>query len=151
MAIDDDIRLFSTVSLFQGLAAEHLRLLAFGSERVVLREGRDLFRVNQVADCGFVVASGEIELHTETPEGKQSHGRFRKGALLGELALIASGRRPTNASAATEAEVIRVSRTVFLRILNEYPDVARQLHTRIAADFSKMAAKIARLGPSFSD
>ena len=151
MAIDDDIRLFSAVSLFQGLAPEHLRLLAFGSERLVLREGRDLFRANQVADCGFVVAVGEIELHTETPEGNQSHGRYKRGALIGELALIAPGRRPSNATAATEAEVVRISRAMFMRILNEYPDLARHLHTRIAADLSAMVAKVARLGSSFSD
>ena len=151
MAIDDDIRLFSAVSFFQGLTSEHLRLLAFGSERLVLREGRELFRANQAADCGFVVASGEIELHAEGPEGKQSHGRYKRGALLGELALIAPGRRPTFATAATESEVIRISRSSFLRIMTEYPEVAHLLHKRLSGDLTGMVRKIARLGPSFSD
>ncbi len=151
MAIDDDIRLFSAVSFFQGLSTEHLRLLAFGSERLVLREGRELFRANQAADCGFVVATGEIELHSDTPEGKRSHGRYNRGALIGELALIAPGRRPAFATAVTEAEVIRISRSSFLRILSEYPDLARALHARLTGELTGMIRKIVRLGPSFLD
>jgi CRP-like cAMP-binding protein len=151
MAIEDDIRLFSIVPFLQGFGPEALRLLAFGSERLVLRSGRELYRANQAADCGFVVSSGEIELSSETESGKQDHGRFGRGALLGELALIAPSRRPVNATAATEAEVVRISRSVFMRILGEYPEIAAKLHKRISAEFTGMAAKVAKLGPSFSD
>jgi CRP-like cAMP-binding protein len=151
MAIEDDIRLFSIVPFLQGFGPEALRLLAFGSERLVLRPGRELYRANQAADCGFVVSSGEIELSSETENGKQDHGRFGRGALLGELALIASARRPVNATAVTEAEVIRISRSVFMRILGEYPDIAAKLHQRISAELSGMASKVAALGPRFSD
>jgi CRP-like cAMP-binding protein len=149
MAIDDDILLFTKVSLFQGFAPEHLRLLAFGSEHLALRAGRDLYRESQVADCGFIVASGDIELHSETESGRQSHGRYQRGALLGELAMIAPGRRPCHATATVESEVIRISRAAFMRILNEYPDVARRLHSRIAGDLGALVEKVARLGPSF--
>ena len=151
MAIDDDIRLFSAVSLFKGLSPEHLRLLAFGSEHMALRAGRELFREGQPADCGYVVVNGEIELHSDNSGARESHGRFRRGALLGELALIAPGARPANATAATEAQVIRISRAAFMRVLGEYPDLAMALHRKISADFQGLAAKVARLGPSFRD
>jgi CRP-like cAMP-binding protein len=151
MAIEDDIRLFSIVPFLQGFGPEALRLLAFGSERLVLRPGRELYRANQAADCGFIVASGEILLSSDTVTGTQSHGRYGRGALLGELALIAPSRRPVNATAATEAEVVRISRSVFMRILGEYPDIAAKLHKRITAELSGMASKVAKLGPSFSE
>jgi CRP-like cAMP-binding protein len=151
MAIEDDIRLFSSVPFLQGFGPEPLRLLAFGSERLVLRPGRELYRANQAADCGFVVSSGEIELSSETERGNEIHGRFGRGALLGELALIAASRRPVNATAATEAEVVRISRSVFMRILGEYPEVAAKLHQRISTDLTGMASKIVRLEARFSD
>ena len=151
MAIDDDIQLFAKVSLFQGFAPEHLRLLAFGSEHLALRAGRDLYRESQVADCGFVVAAGDIELHSETEAGKKSHGHYQRGALLGELAMIAPGRRPCHATATAESEVIRISRAAFMRVLGEYPDVARALHKKVAADLHGLVEKVARLGPSFLD
>lgn len=150
MAIEDDIRLFSSVPFLQGFGPEPLRLLAFGSERLVLRPGRELYRTNQAADCGFVVSSGEIELTSETERGNESHGRFGRGALLGELALIAPSRRPVNATAATEAEVVRISRSVFMRILGEYPEVAVKLHKRISTEMTGMASKVVRLGAKFS-
>lgn len=151
MAIDDDIQLFSKVSLFQGFASEHLRLLAFGSEHLALRAGRDLFRESQVADCGFIVSAGDIELHSETETGRKSHGRYKRGALLGELAMIAPGRRPCHATATVESEVIRISRAAFMRVLGEYPDIALSLHKKVSADLRGLVEKVARLGPSFLD
>jgi CRP-like cAMP-binding protein len=151
VAIEDDIRLFSSVPFLREFGPEPLRLLAFGSERLVLRPGRELYRANQAADCGFIVSSGEVELSSETEHGTESHGRFGRGALLGELALIAPSRRPVNATAATEAEVVRISRSVFMRILGEYPEVAVKLHKRISAELTGMASKVVGLGAKFSD
>ena len=43
MALDDDIRILSSVSLFKGFTPEQLRLLAFGAENLKLSAGRELF------------------------------------------------------------------------------------------------------------
>ena len=83
--------------------------------------------------------------------GKKSHGHYQRGALLGELAMIAPGRRPCHATATTESEAIRISRAAFMRVLGEYPDVARSLHRKVAADLQGLVEKVGRLGPSFLD
>ena len=45
----------------------------------------------------------------------------RPPALLGELALVAETRRPATATAREPTSVLKVSRTLYRRILAEYP------------------------------
>ena len=62
MALDDDVRILSAVSLFEGFTVEQLRLLAFGADRILLPARRRLFREEDEADTAYVVVNGEIML-----------------------------------------------------------------------------------------
>jgi CRP-like cAMP-binding protein len=80
-----------------------------------------------------------------SPEFRRTYAR-----ILGELALIAETERLTGAIAQTDVTVIRLSRSMFRRILEEFPDTAIHLRARIAEDLQAMLARInavvARLG-----
>ena len=151
MALDDDIRILSTVGLFEGFTQEQLRLLAFGTETTHLAAERKLYREEDEADSAYVVISGRILLYRETPKGERIVvGNAGTGSILGELALIADTRRLTSASAAEDSEVLRLNRKMFRRILEEYPDIAMQLHQRISDELQSMVRRIEQLGPRFS-
>ncbi|TPM30114.1 cyclic nucleotide-binding domain-containing protein [Mesorhizobium sp. B2-3-4] len=150
MALDDDIRILSAVRLFEGFTQEQLRLLAFGAETTLLNADRKLYREDDEADSAYVVVSGEIALYREQDGERIPIGTAGPGTMLSELALIADTRRLTSASAATDAEVIRLSRKMFRRILEEYPEVALKLHQRISEEFQAMIRRIEALGPRFS-
>jgi CRP-like cAMP-binding protein len=149
MALEDDIRILQRVRLLEGFSPEQLRLLAFGAESLRIKSGRDLYAEGADADCAYVVANGEIELYRETQGKRVPAGRAGPGALLGELALIAGGTRPTSAVAVHDADVIRLGRTVFRRILEEYPDLAATLHQRIAGELSDMVTRLERVKAKF--
>jgi CRP-like cAMP-binding protein len=142
MALEDDIRTLQRVRLLDGFSAEQLRLLAFGAESLRIKAGRDLYAEGADADCAFVVASGEIELYREHDGRRDVTGRAGPGALLGELSLIAGGKRPTSAVAVHDTEVIRLGRTLFRRILEEYPDLAVILHKRIAGELNELVSRL---------
>jgi CRP-like cAMP-binding protein len=110
MAIEDDIRILETVGLFGTFTRDQLRLLAFGTERLVLREGRELYREGQAADCAYVIDRGEISLFREGPSGRMILKTVGPGAVLGEMAIIAQTKRLTSAMAETDTEVIRLNR-----------------------------------------
>ncbi|QPC90147.1 cyclic nucleotide-binding domain-containing protein [Mesorhizobium sp. INR15] len=150
MALDDDIRILSAVRLFEGFTQEQLRLLAFGAETTLLQADRKLYREDDEADSAYVVVSGRIALYREQDGERVALGTAGPGTMLSELALIADTRRLTSASAATDSEVIRLSRKMFRRILEEYPDVAAQLHQRISEEFQAMIRRIEELAPRFS-
>ena len=149
MALDEDVRTLSGVELFAGFTQEQVRLLAFGAENRHLPAGRTLYREGDQADCAFVVVTGRIRL-TRERDGRQAPvGHAGPGAILGELALVADSNRLTDAVTETDADLIRLERKLFRRILEEYPDLAVLLHNRIVAEIRKLASDIGRLAPRF--
>ena len=150
MALDDDIRILSAVGLFEGFTREQLRLLAFGAETTILPADRKLYREEDEADSAYVVVSGRIALYRETDSQRIAISMAGPGAILGELALIADTKRLTSASAAVDSEVLRLNRKMFRRILEEYPDIAVQLHQRISEQFQAMIRRIEELAPRFA-
>ena len=132
MSLDDDIRILSGVGLFEGFTQEQLRLLAFGAETMRLPAGRELYREGDAGRSAPMSWSrGNISLFREHDGERVVISTVGPGALLGELALISDTTRLTSACAATDAEVLRLNRKMFRRILEEYPDVAIALHRRI--------------------
>ena len=150
MALDDDIRILSAVRLFEGFTQEQLRLLAFGAENTRLSANHKLYREEDEADSAYIVVSGRIVLYREQDDKRIAIGTAGPGTILSELALIADTNRLTSASAEIDSEVIRLSRKMFRRILEEYPEIAVNLHKRISEEFQAMIRRIEELAPRFS-
>ncbi len=149
MSLDDDIRILARVELFEEFSQDHLRLLAFGAETLRIAAGRELYQEGRPADCAYVVVSGEVAL-THPLNGKQvAVGSAGPGSMLGELGLISGASRLTGAVARTDTEVIRISRTLFRRILEEHPDLAARLHHQISERLSGLIARLEKLAPRF--
>lgn len=149
MALDEDIRVLSGVSLFEGFTQEQLRLMAFGAETALLPAERRLYREDDEADSAYVVVSGSIVLCREDDAARTPIATAGPGAILGELALIADTRRLTSAYAAADSQVLRLNRSMFRRILEEYPELAVNLHRRIASELQALVARIEALAPRF--
>ena len=64
------------------------------------------------------------------------------GTLLGEAALLTETRRPATARARADSTVLRISRTLFLRILDGYPDAAVRLRELIASRADQWAREL---------
>lgn len=151
MALDDDIRILSGVGLFSELTDEQLRLLAFGAEPLRFSAGQEIFREGAPADCAYVVVSGQIVLYRDGGGEAVALSRLGEGAILGELALIASGQRLTYAAAESDVETMRLSRALFHRVLEEYPEVASALHARMMQELEKFLKMIEALAPRFDE
>ena len=149
MALDDDIRILSAVRLFEGFTPEQLRLLAFGAETTTLPADRKLYREEDEADSAYVVISGRIALYREADSNHVVISTAGPGAILAELALIGDTKRLTSASAAIDSQVLRLNRKMFRRILEEYPDLAVQLHQRIVEELQALIERIEELAPRF--
>ena len=151
MALSDDIALLSKVPLFAGLSDDRLRLMAFGAERRRLVEGQTLFREGTSADCGFVVAYGAFQLASTRRDGStRDEGVAGEGTLLSELAMISAVERKYTAVALEDSEVIRINRPLFRRMLEEYPDVAILVDTRIRENLAAMIGEMKGLAGRFA-
>lgn len=150
MALDDDIRVLSTVRLFEGFTNEQLRLLAFGAESIDIPAGAEIYREGEIAETAYVVITGRVRLYRQRDGEVVSLGSAGTGAMLGEIGLIAETMRLTSAAAETDTHAVRLSRKMFRRILEEYPELAALLHTRIAAELHQLVNRIAQLAPRFA-
>ena len=131
MSIEDDIAVIERVPTLRALGREALRILAIGAESRFVRKGDVLFTAGETADCGYVIQDGSFRLDgLSRALGEVVVG---PGALLGELALIAETKRPATATANDESTVIRISRSLFLKMLEGYPRAAHILREQIAA------------------
>ncbi len=150
MALTDDITLLSQVPLFENFNDEMLRLIAFGSERKKVAKNRPLFHEGSSADCAFVIMSGHFKLLQRDRRGKPIQvGEADKGDLLGELAIVSAANRKVTAMAVDDSEVMRIHRSMFRRMMEEYPEIAVVFSDRIKQNLSKMLSDINRLSSRF--
>jgi len=131
VSIDDDIAFIEQVPTLRVLGRTALRILAIGAEARYVHQGEVLFAVNEVSDGGYVIQEGSFRLDS----GSQSIGEViaGPGTLLGELALIAETKRPATATAREPSTVIRISRSLFMKMLEGYPEAAQVLRDQLAS------------------
>src|SRR6187455_334004 len=111
------------------LGRDALRILAIGAESRYVHKGEVLFAAEEAADCGFVIQEGSFRL--ETKSKLAADVTVGPGTLLGEMALIAEIKRPATATANEPSTVMRISRTLFLKMLEGYPNAANVLRDQI--------------------
>ena len=131
MTIEDDIAFFERVPTLNTLGRAALRILAIGAENRYVHSGEVLFNAGDPADCGFVVQEGAFSLTARQSQGGDSVVVGR-GTLLGELALLTETVRPVTATANEPSTVLRIPRSLFLKMLEGYPDAAKKLRDIIA-------------------
>jgi len=140
MTIEDDIAFLERVPSFAILGREALRILAIGAESRYVHIGEVLFTVGDPADAGYVIQDGSFTLKTDNTDASAGAMTVSRGALLGELALLTETTRPVTATAAEPSTVIRVPRSLFLKMLEGFPDAAGRLRDYIAERTNQAAA-----------
>jgi CRP-like cAMP-binding protein len=151
MALKDDIALLRTVPLFSDMNDEQLRLIAFGAERVQVANTKTLFFEGDEADGAYIVAFGRLVL-TSTDRTGAMHlvAQAGSGTLISELAMISNVERKFNATAAEDSEVLKITRVLFHRLLDEYPQVASKIQDHIRDHFNALVMGVATLETRFS-
>jgi CRP-like cAMP-binding protein len=145
MSLDRDIAMLSRIPLFAELTTEQLRLLAFSAVRLELSPGQVLFRENAVAQSGYIVAFGGIELSVGDGTGKRVLTTCEAGSLIGEMALFIETVRPATATAIVSSEVLEVDRKLVRRMLNEYPHVALRLRATMVERLQATVSELTRI------
>jgi CRP-like cAMP-binding protein len=146
MSIEDDVVLLERVPTLRLLGSSSLRMLAIGSEQKDIPRGDYLFKRGDEADAGFVVQRGALRVD----DGSGAEVTAGPGALIGELALVVAMRRPSNALALEYSSVVRISRSLFQRVLESDPAAAVRLRDEFALRSSQIASDIMIAGAKLS-
>ena len=126
MSLEDDIAFFERVPTFAVLGKQALRILAIGAETKQLPSGAVLFYAGEPADGGYLVQEGALLLEPGTfSDGKEI--TVGPGTLVGEMALLTDTVCAATAIAKEPTVVLRISRSLFRKMLEGYPDAALKL------------------------
>ena len=117
-----------------------MRILAIGVESYDVQAGQVLFTAGEAADGAYIIKRGSFSLKPEKPNDDEIVAGT--GTLLGESALFAETRRPATATAREVSSVMRISRSMFLRMLEGYPAAAQRLRDLIASRADQWAREM---------
>jgi CRP-like cAMP-binding protein len=131
MTIEDDIAFLERAPVLRTLGNGALRILAIGAESYSVQSGEALFAAGDATDCAYLVQRGSFSLRADRVNDQELIAG--PGTLLGESALLAETLRPATATAREACIVLRISRTMFIKMLESYPDAAQRLRDMIAA------------------
>ena len=142
MTIEDDIDFLEKVPTLRVLGPTALRILAIGAENQSIPSGDTLFSAGDKADAGYVIQQGSFRLKANPSEGDDKAAVAGPGSLLGEIAMLRDTVRPMTAVAAEESTVMRIPRSLFLKMLEGFPDAAQRLRNHLAARADRTADEI---------
>lgn len=131
MSIDQDIAILEQVPMLRLLGRATLKLIALGAETRELQAGEMLFSPGQKSDCAFVIQRGTFRLGAD-PEQRGRSLEAGPGMMLGEFALVSEAARPLTAIAQEPAMVMRISRSMFRKILEDDAQAALRLRDYVA-------------------
>ncbi len=97
---------------------------AFGGE-IIIRQG-------DPGDSSFVIQSGEAEVSVDSPGGEKVITTLGPGDFFGEMSLATGAERSATVRAATDLEVIVISKKSFKHILDGNPDIAAAISPILA-------------------
>lgn len=146
MQLDDAASILAAADFFEVCNVEQRRLLAFASERKKYRPGSVIYQSGEVPEGAHVLVSGTV---STTQDGREDNPFIvhTQGAVLGAMALVVSKPRPVTVKAIDAVETLFVPRTAFMKLAQQYPDLAGRAADRIRRDLTGYLGAIETMRP----
>ena len=148
MSIETDIRNLTQIPVFGILDEDARRLIAFAAETRILRASDILFRRGDKSDCAYVLTSGVIALDARD-DGAEAIQLSAPFTLIGELALISETERPCTAVARQPSTVLKIPRSLFHRVLRDYPASALNMRIMMEMRLEGLVGELNKLAESW--
>jgi CRP-like cAMP-binding protein len=111
-------------------------LSSFMSLRQVPAE-TELFRAGDVGDFLFFLIEGEVEVVVEKHDGsREVIAKLGPGASVGEMAMIDEYERSATVRAATDLEILILTKSRFDSIIEEHPHIGVRVLRGLAKNIS---------------
>jgi NTE family protein len=134
------------VPVLAGLTDEQRDRLAAEAGRRSVPAGEWVMRQGDEGDSMFVLSSGRLDVVAEGPPETLIR-RLRRGAVVGELALLHAGRRTASVRARRDAELLELSRSQFEDLIRREPNFAIGLTRAIGAQLAVSRSPVAAALP----
>lgn len=149
MSLREEVELLQRIPLFANVEASKLKLLAFTSERIAFESGQVLFRQGDAGDAAYIIIEGEAEVLVNGASGPIQVAVLGRNEIVGEIAILCDVPRTATIRALQRLVCLRISKDLFLRLINEFPQIAvavvRELASRVEAGNQKLRTALAEI------
>ena len=146
-SLDSDVDVLGEVPFFAGFSKEQLKLIAISAESRSLPEKLLLFDEGQLLHSAYVIVTGSLKAeHKVAGTDKVARRDIGPGVILGERALILDARATESVRVESRARVLQIRKLMFRKLLQEHPEMAKMLRTRLTRHVLQMAAEFNAVG-----
>lgn len=143
MSLIDEVGHLTKIPIFSKIDLSKLKLLAFTSERLTFDAGQDLFQQGDIGDAAYIIIDGEADVLIESHEGGEIPvARLGKDKLIGEIAILIDVPRTATVRAVTQLTTLVISKELFLRMLQEFPEMGIEILRELAKRLEQTTAKL---------
>jgi len=131
--LNSEAAVLANIPIFAGIEPNHLKLLAFSSQRISFAPTHELIRQGEPGEAAFVILDGEVDILLG--EAGQEVVIAKKGeyTLLGELSLLSGTLATATVRASTPVTALRIKKEVFLELIQGDAVVAAHV-ARVISD-----------------
>ncbi len=103
-------------------------LFTYGGIAKGYKKNETIFHEEELGNFYFQIIEGSVKMFNSNEEGKEfTQGYFTDGHSFGEPPLLIDQPYPSSAVAFQDSKIIKLSKDKFLRILEEYPTIQKNL------------------------
>jgi CRP-like cAMP-binding protein len=143
VTLETEVEALRKVPLFHGIDDTKLRLLAFISDRTEFQTGERLCTQGEEGDSAFIILSGDADVLVNTPAGEKKVAQVSENSIVGEIAILCDVPRTATLVAASNMDVLMVSKDDFLKLLNEFPDISLEVMRTLAMRLERTTRDLA--------
>ena len=142
MSLNEEVDLLRQIPLFSSIEPSKLKLLAFTSERVTYGPGQTLFQQGDMGDAAYIIMDGDAAVLIDTPDGSLTVATMGRNAIIGEIAILCDVPRTATVRADSTLVTLRISKDLFVRLVNEFPQMAVEIMRELARRLEKTTAQL---------
>ena len=135
--LDEKIERLKSVPLFAVLDDIALHHIVFNSHNLTASDGTSLFTEGDAANGAIFLESGELSLLVHSKGEMVERVKLQAGAVVDPYALVTSGKRPVTAKAVGDVKYQLLDRSVFRKVLENYPGHAERLQDYLREEINR--------------
>ncbi len=140
MSLSSAVNILHRTTAFGGLGDDRLNVLAFSGERLKFSNGECIAEAGSGPPRCVVVLEGKVQVQSITDDGTDCV--VGSGATIGEIALITNQPLSVTLTAESTGEVLIITRPLFERMVEDFPDIAVHLRDSMRVRLSETLGEL---------
>jgi NTE family protein/lysophospholipid hydrolase len=117
-----------TSDLFENVDQELLERLGHGNlTRIFVSQGEMLIQQGGASNALYVVVRGQLKAILNQENNQIVFGSIGEGEIVGEMQILLGGKHTANVYALTDAELIKLPKTTFEKLIDKSPDILQKM------------------------